>query len=641
MKRSAAGLTLWLLALVGGVTTMPTTARADETHPSVRPLADSRVRPLAYNPSVQLSGISCATAGNCTVAGVFQDALGDTQVMFTNELAGRWGPALTAQPPAGAASDPFSSAAGDGLAGITCPGNGSCVAVGTFLDRQAIDRAVAFSENQGRWHRGVTLMLPRSAVHSAGKRGQVTRAVSLYAVSCASQGNCVAVGSYETTAQVWEGLIVSESGGHWGRGVQAPLPAGAPIAGQDAAMLEVTCANSSACTISGDYLNADGHQEALLISGHGVGWLGATGNVWSAVATPAAPADANVSPTVTPTGLSCPDANDCAAVGTYVNPFDNSLGVLLSENAGTWSNASGVPLPPGAAPAGTVGDQAAVLAAVSCPLAGGCAAVGWYFDNYENGQGLLVNEVDGIWQPAAELTLPPNALSGLEQQSAGLDSVSCPAANDCLATGVYTDLADNSEGLLATERDGIWLQAQESPLPGNAATTQTAATDQADCTTVGNCAVVGEYYDTHGSLLGFRLDQTNGVWQTAVALPVSGPTATELKLSLQAILTPQGPAGKRAAVLAHDGFRYTYRAVTAGLAVIRWFVRTGHRLALVATGRVTVAGVGEHSLNTVLTRAGRQLLAGGATPSLWGVASFTAHGRHLPAQHATAVFHLG
>ena len=62
----------------------------------------------------------------------------------------------------------------------------------------------------------------------------------------------------------------------------------------------------------------------------------AAADSWTAAASPAAPADADSNPNVIPSSISCPVVGDCAAVGTYVNPLQNSLGLLLSESGGTW-----------------------------------------------------------------------------------------------------------------------------------------------------------------------------------------------------------------------------------------------------------------------------------------------------------------
>ncbi len=128
---------------------------------------------------------------------------------------------------------------------------------------------------------------------------------------------------------------------------------------------------------------------------------------------------------------------------------------------------------------------------MACPQAGDCAAVGWYFDNDENGQGLLVDQNGGTWQPGVEVTLPANAVQGLEKQSAGLDWISCPSVGNCLATGVYTDADYNSQGLLLSEVGGVWRAGLESPLPPNAGNIQYATANQSDCTGAGDCTVIG------------------------------------------------------------------------------------------------------------------------------------------------------
>ncbi len=144
------------------------------------------------------------------------------------------------------------------------------------------------------------------------------------------------VGNYETDAEVWEGPDPDRDGmATRSSATEAPLPAGAPIAGQDAVLLAVTCrAQPADCTAAGKYVDAAGHQQGLLIS--------SSGGMWTAVATwSAPPSDANVDPNIVPSSLACADAGDCAAVGTYINPLQNSLGLLFSESGGAWAGGSG------------------------------------------------------------------------------------------------------------------------------------------------------------------------------------------------------------------------------------------------------------------------------------------------------------
>jgi hypothetical protein len=617
----------------------PTMAALSATKPVPTDSRSGSSSPVP-DPSMQLSSLSCAASTDCSVTGVFEDGLGDSQGLFATETAGRWGATSVARLPAGASTDPFRAADGGGLVDISCPGDGDCVAVGRYTDATGIDRALAFTESDGHWARGTRLLLPRNAIRAPMPKTGATEDVDMYSVGCASVGNCVAVGTYETDAEVWQGLIVSEAGGHWRRGTEAPLPAGAPAEGQDAVLLSTSCTTGSSCTIAGDYVNAQGHQEALLVSGRGPGWPGSGSGGWTVSPSPATPADANTSPNVTPTSISCSDGGDCAVVGTYINPLDNSLGLLLSESGGSYAGGIGVQLPAGAAPAGTVGDQTAVLSSVNCPAAGSCTAVGWYFDNYENGQGLLVSQKNGVWQPATQLTLPLNAVGGLEKQSAGLDWVSCASVGNCLATGVYTDLGYNSQGLIVSEQNGYWQPAVEAPLPRDAAGTQSAATDQADCSAVGDCDVIGEYYNNHGRLLGYTLSETAGHWGTPTPFEIPGPTADEVRLSLAAIAEPYGQDGRRASVLHHDGFKFTYTAVTAGRATVDWYAQAGDAQVLIASGGARVSGPRNATLTVGLTAAGAAMLAAGQSLPVRATVSFTPRSHRLHIAETSRQFTL-
>ena len=147
--------------------------------------------------------------------------------------------------------------------------------------------------------------------------------------------------------------------------------------------------------------------------------------MWTAVPAPAPPSDANVDPNIVPSSLACADADDCAAVGTYINPLQNSLGLLFSESAA----------PGPAAPARrcrqTPRRRARSATRPSCshpwrarrpatarPSAGTSTTT-------RTARGCSSTQNGGTWQPGVEVTLPANAVQGLEKQSAGLDWISC------------------------------------------------------------------------------------------------------------------------------------------------------------------------------------------------------------------------
>lgn len=610
---------VWLLSMVASLAALTPTAAA-ATHRA------------QVNPNVELTALSCASTGNCGAIGNYDDGLADGQGLLVNQRGGRWHRAVEARAPAGAASDPFKLVNGGELVDISCPAAGTCSAIGRYTDSKRMDHGVLFNEAHGHWARGIQLQLPTNAlVPSHHPKHGVIDALGLAGISCSSVGNCVAVGNYETAAEVWEAMIIVERHGHWSRAIEAPLPAGAPVESQNAVLLSVTCSHGGTCSAAGEYVDPSGHQQGLLVSGHPGRWFPAPA--------PTAPADASADPNIIPSAISCFGSGDCAAVGTYINPLQNSLGLLLYEANGHWADAAGATLPANAAPASTVGDQTVILSSVACPQVGDCTAVGWYFDNDENGQGLLVSQQAGTWQPGAEVTLPSNAVGGLEKQSAGLDWISCASVGNCLATGVYTDISYNSQGLLLAEVNGVWQTGLESPLPRNAARVQYAAANQSDCTAAGACTVIGQYNDGRGKVLGYMLSEHGGSWGRATELLLPPPTAHEARLSLAAILRPSGHKARLAQVRKSHGFVYAYRAVEAGTATTAWYARQSGRRLLIASGRVRVKSAGSAKLELRLTRAGARLLRDARHVHVSVVAEFAPRTKQR-AQRAVASFTL-
>ncbi len=563
--------------------------------------------------------------------GDYRDALGNGQALLVTEAAGRWRRAVQAQPPAGSAVDPFAASRGGGLTGISCPAAGECAAAGRYVTAGGTVGGALFQERRGRWPRGVRLALPANALRRTTHKHRPAAPMSVNAIACGSPGNCVAVGNYETVAEVLEPLIAVERSGRWQRAIEAPLPPGAAVAGQNATLLSVACAPSGGCSAAGDYIDTSGHQQALLVSG--------SGRRWAPAPAPVPPSDASGDPSLTPSAIACPVPGACAVVGTYLNPLANSLGLLLSQAGGIWQGGVGAALPAGAAPAGTFGDQAAVLSSVACPQAGECTAVGWYFDNYGNSQGLIVSQHDGVWQPGTEVKLPTNAVTGLNKQSSGVDWISCASVGNCLATGVYTDIGYNSQGLLIQESGGVWQPATEAPLPRGAATAQSAATVASDCTAPSTCTVIGDYDDASGNLAGFMLTENAGRFGRATELLLPPATAAEVRLSLAAILLPSGPAAQLGKIRSARRYVYTYRAVEPGTAASSWYATVNGSSVLIAAGRTQARAAGATRVDLRLTPAGEQLLAGAGVLRVSVRARFTPRGNH-GAQQAQASFTL-
>ncbi len=349
------------------------------------------------------------------------------------------------------------------------------------------------------WATGVEASLPANARTNPGIEG--------LAVSCASAGNCTAVGSYFDSSGHLQGVLLSETSGKWGVGVEPSLPANAGT-NSSASVYRVSCASTGNCTAVGGYTDSSGHSQGLLLT--------ETSGTWAAGVEASLPANAGTNPNVSLDSVSCASAGNCTAVGNYNDSYDSSTvqdqGLLLTETSGTW--ATGVDASP---PAGAGTAQYVVVQDVSCASAGNCTAVGLYEDSAFNRHGLLWSETSGTWAAGVEASLPANAGTN---SNAGLADVSCASAGNCAAVGSYGDSSGHEQGLLLTETWGTWATGVEASLPANAGTNPFASPGSVSCASAGNCTAVGEYEDSSGHQQGLLWTETSGTWATGVEAPL-------------------------------------------------------------------------------------------------------------------------
>ena len=169
---------------------------------------------------------------------------------------------------------------------------------------------------------------------------------------------------------------------------------------------------------------------------------------------------------VIPTGLlnwvSCPAADSCVAVGTYVKA--SGAGVMLAERwDGSRWRIQPVPSPRGAA--------ASALNGVSCTLPSACEAVGMTISR-SGARGAVAERWDGTrWQ-----IQPVPSPGGMTE----LGGVSCTSPAACTAVGGTPGKA------LAERWDGMRWRVQPTPSPaGHAFLSGVACTSSSSCTAVG------------------------------------------------------------------------------------------------------------------------------------------------------------
>ncbi len=354
--------------------------------------------------------------------------------------------------------------------------------------------------------------------------------IPVNSVSCASAGNCVAGGSFTNSFGGVQGFVASERNGVWGRAAGVP-GLGALNVGGSAQVTSVSCPSPGNCTAGGFYMAIGApffDFEGFVVSERNGVWgqaievpgLGALNNGMDAQLT----------------SVSCASAGNCAAGGTYSVLTDTDrapLEFVVSERNGVWGQA--IEVPGQGAPDSGVGGQAV---SVSCGSAGNCAAGG-----YSAGLGgFVVSEQSGVWGQAT-LIAGLAALNG--DGSATVVSVSCGSTGDCAAGGSYGDNSEHQQGLVVSERNGVWGQATGIPGLGALGGVGNAQVDSVSCGSAGNCAAGGFYPGRDGSSQGFVVSEQNGVWGQAIKVP--GPGALNRDGGAAVVSVSCGSAGNCAA----------------------------------------------------------------------------------------------
>ncbi len=379
----------------------------------------------AFNPGVELYGLSCAAVGYCAVAGTYQDAAGNGEALVANEVAGHWARAREVALPTNATNTSQAAA----IRSVDCPLPNNCSAVGTYEDNNSVaSRNQGFTLNEvgGVWRRAVEIQI--------SAKPNFNPFVSMLQLACASAGNCVGVGSFIDANDVTQGLLVDQVRGAWRPGVELAVPlAASAYAG--ATLSEVTCLKQSSCSVFGTFYSSTGAEEGLAAS--------ESNGAWSRASELTMPANAGANPHVFLygfDGIACPSSGNCGVGGQYQDAAGDYEGFLENEVNGTWQSAVELSLPSGSESAGKNGG----VVAIACPSVGNCRASGAYLDGAGRYQAIVVSEVNGVWQAGVKIALPSGASTvGVD---GGIYSLVCPTTSSCTGTGSYLINATTYEG---------------------------------------------------------------------------------------------------------------------------------------------------------------------------------------------------
>ncbi len=471
-----------------------------------------------------LVSVSCSSSTACTGVGHYINSSGTTVTLAERWNGTEWSIQSTPNPSGATSSD---------LWGVSCASSTSCVATGEYINSSGTTVTLAERWNGTEW-----------SIQSTPNPSGAT-ASSLQSVSCTSSSACTAVGDYDGSGGVWYQLAERWNGTEWS--VQStPTPSGSgetffrgvsctsstactavgyyyatgvgvyatfperwngtewtiqsmknPSGAKGSYLQKVSCATSTSCTATGEYVNSSGTTVTLAQKWNGTEW---------SLQLPANPSGAQES---TLKGVSCTSATACTSVGHYLNNQGITTSQVQRWNGTEWSiqttsNQSGL--------------AKNLLNDVSCSSSTSCVSVGWYVNN----SGIYTVAAD-TWNGAEWAIHNPPAPSGATLSS--LVSVSCSSSTACTGVGHYI----NSSGTtvtLAERWNGTEWSIQSTPNPSGATSSDLWGVSCASST---SCVATGEYINSSGTTVTLA-ERWNGTeWSIQSTPNPSGATASSLQ----------------------------------------------------------------------------------------------------------------
>jgi len=182
---------------------------------------------------------------------------GARTVLHSRVATGTWG---TAEEIPGTAG--LNAGGNDELDDISCASPGNCSGGGVYADAAGNQELYVVDESNGTW--GTAVEIPGFALLNAGTKA------NFFGISCSSAGNCGAVGSYTDESGRTQAFVVTETSGTWGSAIEAP---GIPFLNYGGSLATaVSCPSNGNCSAGGTYLDATDHLQAFAINETSGSW---------------------------------------------------------------------------------------------------------------------------------------------------------------------------------------------------------------------------------------------------------------------------------------------------------------------------------------------------------------------------------
>jgi hypothetical protein len=318
-------------------------------------------------------------------------------------------------------------------------------------------------------------------------------------VSCASPGNCAAVGIYTDAGHHQQVFVANEKNGTWNNALEVPGLA-ALNTGGGAEASGVSCASAGNCAAAGIYLDAQGHQHAFVADEKNGTWQNAH----------AIPGLGKLNPggTSSATTVSCASPGNCAVGGFYETNVDTTdQAFVADEKNGTWGQAIEVP-----GTGALNGAGRAEVLSISCPSAGNCTAGGFYEDATISFHAFVADETGGQWGQVHTIDVTVTGITPINEER--VTAVSCASAGNCAATGNAGNATGHQQVWVADEVGGTWGAPQEIPGFDSLNTGLIADAQSISCPSLGYCATGGQLSTQNGPV-AYVADERAGGWDLA------------------------------------------------------------------------------------------------------------------------------
>lgn len=379
-----------------------------------------------------LNGVSCSGLNTCVAVGSFRTPAGN-QLLISNEVNAVWsaGPRIVL-PHDAVSSWAHAPAPITQFSSISCTSLGNCVAVGTYLTTSGFEPLIDV-ESSGVWSAATRAVLPTNSASTQ-------QLAELFSVSCASTGNCQAVGTYSETSGGQLPLVIEENASVWSKGFEPSLPVGAlSVTDQVAELTSVSCWSVANCAAVGAFVNAQGF-ETMVLNEANAKWAPSSGAY--TVSLPANAASAATAYGNALNAISCSSAEHCVAVGDYLTSGAYSA-MASTGSATTWAPATALSTP--SLPSAS-GEIDASLNSVSCTDATWCVALGAVGSSQTRSPLTAVFSGTTFGDPVLG-SVPSDSAASLVASTSG---AACFASNDCVVVGAYVTGAHGTQGFVGT-----------------------------------------------------------------------------------------------------------------------------------------------------------------------------------------------